>query len=56
MACADWENVKEDSDLEDSQKSIELKDKRLAKLQKKTEGSDEEHKLIHQTLEELYHP
>ena len=32
MACADWENVKEDSDQEDSHKSNDLKDKRLAKL------------------------
>jgi hypothetical protein len=56
MACADWENIKEDSDQEDSHKSNDLKDKRLAKLQKKTESGDEEHKLINQILEENHHP
>lgn len=57
MACADWENMKEDSDLDedsDSQPVVGTKEKRLLKFAKKQE--DAEHKLINKQLEEQYHP
>lgn len=48
LACADWENMKEDedSDQEDSQGFHQPK--RVIKLQRKLDSSDDEHSLINE--------